>query len=63
MIKKLRYKYCNKRTTTRDNDNAQYHDQEENRLNSVINRGAHALTDDKITRSPFNKNNVAVWPV
>ena len=49
-MQKLKYKYCNKRTTTRDNGNVQFHDQEESKLNSIIdvNRGGHTLTHDKI---------------
>ena len=45
---KLSYKYYNKRITTRDNGNAQSHDQEESKLNSNItaNSGAHTLTND-----------------
>ena len=48
MMKKLSYKYCNKRTTTRDNHNVQSHDQEEINLNSTINAnsGPHTLTDE-----------------
>ena len=51
----------NKRITIRDIGNVQYHDQEESKLNSNImaNIAAHALTDDKIIKSPFNKNNAA----
>ena len=61
MMKKLSYKYYNKRITTRDNGNAQSHGQEKSKSNSNImaNIGAHALTDDKVVKSPFNKNNVA----
>ena len=46
MMKKLSYKYYNKRITTRDNGNVQSHDKEENKLNSTItaNSGAHTLT-------------------
>ena len=60
MMKKLWYKYYNRRTT-RDNYNIQSHDQEESKLNSTINAdsGAHTLTHDKIIKSPFNKNNAA----
>ena len=60
-MQKLRYKYYNKRITTRDNGNVQFHDQEESKLNSTINTnsGAHTLTHDKIIKSPFNKNNIA----
>ena len=45
MMKKLSYKYYNKRITTRDNDNIQSHDQDESKLNSTINAnsGAHTL--------------------
>ena len=48
MMKKLSYKYCNKRITIRDNSNVQSHDKEESKLNSTItaNSGAHALTHD-----------------
>ena len=43
MMKKLSFKYYNKRITTRDNDNVQYQDKEESKLNSTIsaNNGAH----------------------
>ena len=60
-MQKLRYKYYNKRITTRDNGNVQFHDQEESKLNSTINinSGGHTLTHDKIIKSPFNKNNIA----
>ena len=49
-MQNLRYKHYNKRITTRDNDNVQFHDQEESKLNSTINvnKGAHTLTHDKI---------------
>ena len=42
------YKYSNKRITTRNNGNVQYHDKEENKLDSTItaNSGAHSLTHD-----------------
>ena len=52
MMKKLSYKYYNKRITTRDNGNAQSHDQEEGKLNSSItaNSGAHTLTHDRIIK-------------
>ena len=48
MMKKLSYKYYNKRFTTRDNGNVQSHDQEESKLNSTINAnsGAQTLTYD-----------------
>ena len=61
-MKKLTYKYWNKRITTRDNGNVQSHDQEESKLNSAIyaNSGAHTFTHNKQKiKSPFNKNNVA----
>ena len=43
MMKKLSLKYYNKRITTRDNDNVQYHDKKESKLNSTIcaNNFAH----------------------
>ena len=49
-IKKLRYRYYNKRITNRDNGNVQSHDQQESKLNSTINAnsGDHTLTHDKI---------------
>ena len=48
MMKKLSYKYYNKRITTRDNGKVQSHDKEESKLNSTItaNSGAHTLTND-----------------
>ena len=48
MMKKLSYKYYNKRITTRDNGNAQSNDKEESKLNSNItaNSGAQTLTHD-----------------
>ena len=48
-MKKLGYKYYNKGIITRDNGNAQSHDQEERKLNSSINAnsGPHTLTDTK----------------
>ena len=36
MMKKLRYKYYNKRITTRDNGNVQSYDWEESKLNNII---------------------------
>ena len=47
---KIRCKHYNKRIKTRDNDNVQFHDQEESKLNSAINvsKGAYTLTHDKI---------------
>ena len=52
MMKKVSYKYYNKRITTRDNGNFQSHDQEESKLNSTINAnsGAHTLPHDKIIK-------------
>ena len=49
-MEKLRYKYYNKQITTHDNDNVQFHDQEESKLNTAIimNKGAHTLTHGKI---------------
>ena len=40
------------RITTRDNGNAQSHDQEENKLNSTViaNSGAHTITYDQIIK-------------
>ena len=63
-MKKLNCKYYNKWITTRDNGNVQSKDQEENKLNSTIiaNSGTHTLhtlTDEKIIKNPFNKDNVA----
>ena len=48
MMKKLSYKYYNKRIITHDNSNVQSHDKEEGKLNSTIttNSGAHTLTHD-----------------
>ena len=62
MMKKLWYKYYNKRILTRGNGNVQSHDQEESKLNITINgnSGAYTLTHDKIIKSPFNKNNAAI---
>ena len=61
MMKKLTYKYYNKQITTRNNGNSQSPEQEESKLNSTINAnsGAQTPTDDKIIKSPFNKNNIA----
>ena len=61
-MKRLSYKYYNKRITTRDNGNVQFHDQDEGRLNNTItaNSGAHTPTHDQIIKeSQFNKNNLA----
>ena len=54
-------KYYNKQTTTRGNDNAPSHEQEVSELDSTIitNSGVHKPVDDKIIKTPFNKNNVA----
>ena len=59
-MEKLWYKCYNKRITTRDNGNVQFHDQEQSELNSTINvnEGFHTLTHNKIISS-FNKGNVA----
>ena len=59
-MKRLKYKYYNRRITTRDSGNVQYHDQEESKLNCTINvnNDAHTLTDDKIIISRFNKKNL-----
>ena len=48
MMKKLSYKYYNKRITMHDTNNVQSHDKEESKLNSTItmNSGAHTLTHD-----------------
>ena len=53
MMKKLSYKYYNKRVTTRDNGNVEFHDKEEIKMNSTIaaNGGAHTLTHDQITKN------------
>ena len=62
MVKNLRYKCCINQTTNCDNGNVQSQDQEESKLNStiiIVNSGAHAFTDEKITKSQFNKTNVA----
>ena len=52
MMKKLSYKNCNKRITTRDNGNFQSHDQEESKLNSTINAnsGTHTLKHDQMIK-------------
>ena len=62
MMKNLRYKYYNKRITTRDNGNVKFHDQEKIKLSStVIAKGcAHTLTEDKIVKSSFNKNKATI---
>ena len=51
------YKYYYEQITACDNDNLQFHDQEESKLNSTINvkSVAHRLTQDKIIKSPFNR--------
>ena len=58
-MKKLSYKYENKEIRTRD---VQSYDKEESKLNGKINgnSGAHTLTHDKIIKSPFNKNKIAI---
>ena len=56
---KLRYKYDNKQITILENDNVQSHDQEECKLNSIINGNSLAHTLDEIRKNQFNKNNVA----
>ena len=47
--------------TTCDNGNVQSHDQKETELNSTViaNSAAQTCTHDKITKSTFNKNNIA----
>ena len=59
MMNKLGY-YI-KQITARDNSNVQSHDQEESKLNRTINAnsGTQTLTNDKIIKSLFNKNNIA----
>ena len=53
--------YYIKQITARDNSNVQSHDQEESKLNRTINAnsGTQTLTNDKIIKSLFNKNNIA----
>ena len=53
--------YYIKQITARDNSNVQSHDQEESKLNWTINAnsGTQTLTNDKIIKSLFNKNNIA----
>ena len=48
MMKKLSYKYYNKRILTRDNGNVQSDDQEESKFSVTITAisGAHTLTHD-----------------
>ena len=57
MMKKLSYKYYNKRITTRDNGNVQSHDQEERKLNSTItaNSRAHTLTHEQTTKKSIQQ--------
>ena len=52
-MKIIRYKYCNQRITTLENVNFQSHDQEESKLNSIINANsnAHTYKDNKIIKS------------
>ena len=54
------YKCYNKQITNRGNSNVQFHDQEENKLNSNINANSspHTLTYDKIKKNQFDKNNL-----
>ena len=49
------------RITTRSNDNVQSHDQEISQWSSTnnVSSGVHTCTNDKIIKSPFNKNNVS----
>ena len=56
MMEKLRYKYCNKRITTSSNGSVQSNHQGDSKLNS----GVHTLTNDKIIKNRFNKNNIAI---
>ena len=54
MVKKVSYKYYNKRITTSHNSvNVQSNDKEKSKLNSTINTnsGAHTLTHDKIIKN------------
>ena len=52
MMKKISYKDYNKRITTCDNGNAQSHDKEESKSNSIIsaNSRAHTLTHDQMIK-------------
>ena len=52
MMKKLSCKDYNKQIITYDNANVQFHDQEESKLNSIINAnsGVHTLTYDQIIK-------------
>ena len=53
--------YYNKWSTTHGNGNVQSHDQGESKLNSIIaNSGVHAVIDDKLMKSRFNKNKIAI---
>ena len=54
-----KYKYYN--ITARDNGNIQLHDQEESKLNNTTNANsvAHKLTNYKIMKRLFNKNNIS----
>ena len=58
MMKKLRYKYYNKRITTRDSGTVQSHDQKESKLHSAIN-GDHTLSRGRIIKKLFTMNKVA----
>ena len=61
MMKKLKYKYYNKRNTTHDNGTVQSHDKKKSKSNSNFNAnsGAHIVAHGKIIKSPLNKNNPA----
>ena len=52
MMKKISYKHGNRRITTHDNGNFQFHDQEESKFNSTINANsdAHTRTHDYIIK-------------
>ena len=58
----LRYKYYNKQIPIRDDGNNWFHDSQKSKFSSTINvkSGAHTLTDVKIIKSPFNKNNTVI---
>ena len=58
MIEKWKCKYCNKWITTRDNGNVQFHDQEESKLNIIINADSVGLRliHDKTMKSLLNKS-------
>ena len=46
-MKKLSYKYYDKRITTRNNGNVQSRDQEESKLNSTIKANSGALQESR----------------